>query len=140
MQPLRTGRQVSGWRKFEIEATARLIKDKEFADHHCEPQKRSRSTGMRPDLFMRSVVSGLRTVAEIKYTVWPRAAHLRQLSSYKGYPFFARRGILVYPKDAVITEAFRAKAAERGIEIRLDPKSKNHAGVLKLLLRAVSFR
>jgi hypothetical protein len=134
MWPFGAGRQVPGWRKFELCGTTRLIKGKEFADHLCEPQKRSRSTGKRPDLFMRSKVYRQRTVVDFKYTVRPNASHLRQVSAYKGYPFFAQKGILVYPKDAVITEAFKAQAKARRIEIRLDAKSKKRAGVINLLL------
>jgi hypothetical protein len=122
MWPFCSARKMVAWRKFEDDAALRLLKD--FADHDCSTQKVSRSTGRRPDLFLRSKADGHRTIVEFKYCLDAKPAHLKQVSGYKGHPFFAQRGILVYPNNARISEAFVKKAAERNIEIRRDPLKK----------------
>lgn len=116
-----SGREIVAWRKFENAAARRLLKG--FANHDCSTQKVSRSTGKRPDLFLRSKADDHRTIVEFKYCD-AKPAHLKQVSGYKGHPFFAQRGILVYPNNARISEAFVKKAAERNIEIRRDPLKK----------------
>jgi hypothetical protein len=107
MWPFRSDRKIPGWRKFEDRASARVRK--EFADHHCSIQKPSRSTGKRPDLFLRSKADGQRTIVEFKYCLDAKSAHISQVCDYKRHPFYAQRGILVYPKNARISEAILKK-------------------------------
>src|SRR6184192_3997105 len=100
MWPFKSRGNSTEWRKFEDGTAKRVLKD--FPDHHCATQKVSRSTGRRPDLFLRSKANGQRTIVEFKYSLNPNGAHLKQVSRYKGYPFFAQRAILVYPRDASV--------------------------------------
>jgi hypothetical protein len=136
MWPFRSSHKIAPWRKFEDGAAARLQKD--FANHHCATQKVSRSTGKRPDLFLRSKADGQRTIVDFKYCLDAKPAHLKQVCGYKGYPFFAQRGILVYPKDARISETFLKKAAERKIEIHRDRTVKST--LLSHMRSLVAFR
>jgi hypothetical protein len=136
MWPFKSRRKTTGWRKFEDVAAARLLKD--FPDHYCSIQKTSRSTRKRPDMFLRSKTSRLRIIVEFKYSLFPKVAHLKQLSGYKSYPFFAQRGILVYPKNAPISEDFKKKAAIRKIEIRHDALSKKRMSMFKWLIRIIT--
>jgi hypothetical protein len=135
MWPFRSDRKIPGWRKFEDSAGARLLKN--FTDHHCSTQKVSRTTGKRPDLFLRSKTDGQRTIVDFKYCLDAKPAHLKQVCGYKGHPFFAQRGILVYPKNARMSEAFLNKAAERKIEVRRDRLSKKRS-VFGQVFRAIA--
>jgi hypothetical protein len=136
MWPFKSRREVIDWRRFEDVAAARLLKD--FSDHHCTIQKVSRSTRKRPDMFLRSKTNRQRVIVDFKYSLRPKVADIKQVSAYKGFPFFAQRGILVYPKNALISEDFKKKAATRNIEIRHDKMSKNRMNFFKWLLRIIT--
>jgi hypothetical protein len=136
MWPFPSRRRTTDWREFEEVAADRLLKH--FADYYCAPQKVSRNTRKRPDLFLRSKTNGDRIIVDFKWSLRPTDAHLKQVSAYKGYPFFAQRGILIYPKNARVPEDFEKKAAARKIEIRRDALSKKRKGVFKRLLRAIA--
>lgn len=131
MWPFRSRRRTTDWRTFEERAAGRLLKDVCFVEYQSTPQKVSRSTGKRPDLFLRSKTNSDRIIVDFKWSVRASDAHLKQVSAYKGYPFFAQRGILVYPKNARLPDGFEEKAAARKIEIRRDALSKKRKGVLK---------
>jgi hypothetical protein len=83
------------WRRHESMVGQHL--EDEFPEHHWQPQKRSKSTGKRPDFF--GTHGRDRIVADAKHTPVVKKEHVDQIVRYKSHPFYAKHGRLMYPKD-----------------------------------------
>lgn len=101
------------WRGFE-EKVGESLKE-EFPDHKIQPQKHSTSTGKRPDFFLNQGRD--RVVVDAKWTTQPAWKHIDQGASYKGHPFYAQKGALVYPENAKVSSSVEAHAEKKGVDL-----------------------
>lgn len=82
-----------GWRRLEEKAKRSGV----FRGYKVETQKYSRSADKRPDFFAVSKSNPRkRIVADAKYAKELTMEHVKQVRSYKGYPFFAQEEGHIY--------------------------------------------
>jgi hypothetical protein len=116
------GKDVPNWRKHEIQSA----KSSYYKGKVVKAQKQSKSTGKRPDFF---AIGKDRTVGDAKWCTKAKNSHVDQVLRYKQYPFFAQKGIIHYPANAVIPKKVRKYAEEKNVIITKTktPKIKEYS-------------
>jgi hypothetical protein len=89
-----------------------------FKNYKVQAHKASTSTGKRPDYFgVHKRNSKKRIVADAKCVEELTSKHIEQVRRYKGYPFFAQKGVIFVKKTTKIPERVRSLAKESNIKI-----------------------
>lgn len=101
------------WRQFEEKVKGAL--NEAFPDHKIQPQKISTSTGKRPDFFLNQGRD--RLVVDAKWVIQIVRKHVDQVANYKGHPFYAKTGALVYPENAKVSPSVEAYAEKKRVEL-----------------------
>jgi hypothetical protein len=114
------GNDIPNWREHEIQSA----KSSFYKGMVVKTQKQSKSTGKRPDIFAYTRNGKYRVVGDAKWCTEAKISHVNQVLNYKQYPFFAQRGILHYPSNAVIPNIVRAYAEEKNVIITKTKTSK----------------
>ncbi|MBI4258109.1 MAG: hypothetical protein HY619_04065 [Thaumarchaeota archaeon] len=105
---------MARWRKHEERSRSSSL----FRGYKIVEQKVSSSTGMRPDFFGVSKRDpSKRVVGDAKYVKELTPQHVKQVRRYKGYPFFAQKGVIIVKKTTKIPEKVRNLARESNIKI-----------------------
>jgi len=105
---------VPRWRKHEERARSSTL----FRGYDIVKQKVSTSTGKRPDFFGVSKRNPRkRIVGEAKYVKELTPKHLKQVRAYKGYPFFAQKGVILVKKTTKVPGKVRDLARDSNIKI-----------------------
>jgi hypothetical protein len=105
---------MARWRRLE----ERVRHSKAFRGFRVMEQKTSRSTGKRPDFFGVSKEDPhLRIVGDAKYVKELLPKHVRQVVEYKGYPFFAQKGIIFIKQSTKVPKNVRRLARESNVRI-----------------------
>lgn len=115
-------KKMTNWRIHE----ERCKKSKYYQDYNMKWQKHSKSTGKRPDGFgINKTNPKIRVVSESKYCKEAKMEHINQIQKYKQHPFYAKTGIIHYPKNANISQEFRKCAKEKNVIITRTMMEKN---------------
>jgi hypothetical protein len=102
------------WRKHEERARSTTL----FRGYDIVKQKVSTSAGKRPDFFGISKSDGRkRIVGDAKYVNELTSQHVKQVRSYKGYPFFAQKGVIIVKQTTKVPDEVRDFARESNIKI-----------------------
>jgi hypothetical protein len=102
------------WQKHEERARSSSL----FRGYRIEKQKASTSAGKRPDFFGVSKRDPTkRIVGDAKYVKELTPKHVRQVRGYKGYPFFAQKGVIVVKKTTKVPRQVREFANDSNIKI-----------------------
>ena len=102
------------WRKHE----KRARHSKVFKGYKVQTQKSSKITGKRPDFFgVSKSNSKKRIVGDAKYVKKLTPQHVKQVRNYKGFPFFAQKGVIIVKKTTVVPKSVRKTATESNIKI-----------------------
>jgi hypothetical protein len=89
-----------------------------FRGYKIERQKVSTSAGKRPDFFGISRRDpSKRIVGDAKYVKELTAKHVQQVRGYKGYPFFAQKGVIIVKKTTKVPRGVRELAKDSNIRI-----------------------
>lgn len=105
---------MARWRKHEERARNTSL----FTGYKITEQKVSRSAGKRPDFFGVSKRDpSKRIVGDAKYVKELNASHVKQVRGYKGYPFFAQKGVIVVKKSTKVPDDVRELARESNIKV-----------------------
>jgi hypothetical protein len=99
-------------------------------------QKKSRSTGLRPDFL--AVDGRSRHIHEAKWCKNATKAHIDQARRYRGFPFFAQESAIHYPHNANIPDSVRQYAREnrvRLIRTRVDKLKERRSGIFAIFQR-----
>jgi hypothetical protein len=105
---------MSRWRKHEKRARGSRV----FKGYRVQEQKVSTRSGKRPDFFGVSKRNPKkRIVGDAKYVKKLTPQHVKQVREYKGYPFFAQKGVIVVKKTTKIPQDVRSLARESNIKI-----------------------
>lgn len=102
------------WREHEQRAAQSSL----YKGYNLRTQKKSSSTGKRPDFF--GIGKGDpkdRIVGDAKWSLKARKAHVDQVNEYKRYPFFAKKAALQYPQNAGIPKSVREYAKAKNVKI-----------------------
>ena len=118
------------WREHE----ERSGKSSLYRRYDIWTQKRSRSTGKRPDIFgIRKGNSRDRIVGDAKWCVQAKKEHVDQVGRYKGHPFYAGRGVLHYPANAEIADSLREYGKSKSVTMvrtRVSKTKERQSGIL----------
>jgi hypothetical protein len=119
------------WRRHEERAKYSSV----FRGYRVETQKNSSSVGKRPDFFGVSKRNPKkRIVGDAKYVKELTMEHVRQVRSYKGYPFFAQEGVIFVKKTTKIPKEVREAAKKSNIKIvRMGSRRKRRSVMERLL-------
>ena len=102
------------WRKAERE----LAQHREFFGYDVETQKVLRSVNKRPDIFaVKKKDRKIRKVGDAKCVKILLKTHVDQVVGYKGYPVFAKEGVVGIAQDTVVTSDIREYAKIRKVKI-----------------------
>lgn len=102
------------WREHEKRSRCSGV----FRGYKVEAQKVSTSSGKRPDFFGVSKRNPRkRIVADAKYVVKLTPEHVKQVREYKGYPFFAQKGVIFVKKTTRVPKEVREDAKRSHIKI-----------------------
>jgi hypothetical protein len=89
-----------------------------FGGYKVTEQETSASIGRRPDFFGVSKKDpGKRIVGDAKYVRELTPQHVKQVRQYKGYPFFAQKGVIVVKKSTRVPDEVREMARNSDIKI-----------------------
>ena len=89
-----------------------------FTGYRVTEQKVSTSAGKRPDFFGISKQDPhKRIVGDAKYVKELTPQHVKQVRDYKGYPFFAQKGLIFVKQSTRVPEDVRREASESNIKI-----------------------
>ena len=109
------------WREQED----RLIKSSLLKGYIVKPQKVSKKTNKRTDIFAIHKDNPKDSViVESKCCIKAQKKHLEQMQQYH-YPFFPTNKIIGYLRNTEITESFRELAKEKNIKIIRTRLEKN---------------
>jgi len=111
------------WQKHEQRARSTRC----FRGYKIETQKASASVGKRPDFFGVSKHNPRkRIVGDAKCVKELTSEHVHQVRGYKGYPFFAQKGVIIVKKTTKVPNKVRKLAKNANIKIvRKRARSKN---------------
>ncbi|MCH7647212.1 MAG: hypothetical protein IIA83_01210 [Thaumarchaeota archaeon] len=100
-------------------------KSKYFRGCKLETQKRSKSTGKRPDYFCTDPKNPRRRiVGDAKNVKRVTKKEIDKVKSYAGHPYYATERVLVTNKSAKLSRADKKYAKERNVKIdRISAKS-----------------
>lgn len=102
------------WQKHEKRARSSSL----FSGYKVEKQKVSTTAGKRPDFFGRSKRNPRkRIVGDAKYVKELTPSHVKQVRGYKGYPFFAQKGVIIVKKTTKVPQNVRDLAKDSNIKI-----------------------
>jgi hypothetical protein len=102
------------WRQHE----ERSRSTRAFKGYKIEKQKTSTSAGKRPDFFGISKRNPRkRIVGDAKYVKELTPKHVQQVRGYKGYPFFAQKGVIIVKKSTRVPDEVRNLAKQSNIRI-----------------------
>lgn len=102
------------WRTYEKHQRGSGV----FKNYKVQAQKASTSTGKRPDYFgVHKRNPKKRIVADAKCVKELTSKHVEQVRRYKGYPFFAQRGVIFVKKTTKVPEKVTSLAKESKIKI-----------------------
>ena len=120
-------RRKKDWRKLEERALGSTV----YRGYRKEPQRSFGSVGRRPDIFAVNPHKARdRIVGEAKFVKELKPRHVRQAIRYKGYPAFAKTGIIHVARDTKVPRRVRDLAGESNIKIiRTRQKKKKFLGL-----------
>ena len=102
------------WQKHEDRARSSRL----FKGYRVQKQKVSTSAGKRPDFFGISKRNRhKRIVGDAKYVKELTSRHVEQVRGYKGYPFFAQKGVIIVKKSTKVPQDVRNLAKDSNIKI-----------------------
>jgi hypothetical protein len=102
------------WQKHEERARSSSL----FRGYKIKKQKVSTSAGKRPDFFGISKRDpSKRIVGDAKYVKELTPKHVQQVRGYKGYPFFAQKGVIIVKKTTKVPREVRELAIDSNIKI-----------------------
>lgn len=102
------------WRSHEKRSRRSSV----FRGHNVQAQKASTHTGKRPDYFGVSKRNPKnRIIGEAKYVKELTPRHVEQVRRYKGFPFFAQKGVIFVKKTTKVPHEIRNMAKESNIKI-----------------------
>lgn len=102
------------WRTHEKRARHSCV----FKGYKVQAQKASTSVGKRPDFFaVHKRNPKKRIVADSKHVKELTPKHIEQVRQYKGYPFFAQRGVIFVKKTTKVTDHVKDLAKKSNIKI-----------------------
>lgn len=105
---------MARWRRHEERARETSL----FTGYRITEQKVSTSAGKRPDFFGISKRDPTkRIVGDAKYVRELTPSHVKQVRGYKGYPFFAQKGVIVVKKSTKVPDRVRDMARDSNIKI-----------------------
>jgi hypothetical protein len=102
------------WRTHEKHSRRSAV----FKGYNVTAQKSSTHTGKRPDYFGVSKRNPKkRIIGEAKCVKELTDRHVDQVRGYKGYPFFAQKGVIFVKKTTKVPREVRSRAKESNIKI-----------------------
>jgi len=121
---------MTRWRRHEERARRTSL----FKGYRVAEQKVSTSTGRRPDFFGISKKDlSKRIVGDAKYVKELTPHHVAQVRRYKGYPFFAQKGVIVVKKSTRVPTEVREEASDSNIKIvRMRARRENRSFLERL--------
>lgn len=102
------------WRDHEDQS----IKSSLYKGYKVKAQKSSKSTGKRPDIFgISKTDSKDRIIGDAKWTLLAKKTHINQNLNYRKHPFYASKGVLHYPANALVPKEIKQLAKAKNIKI-----------------------